>query len=77
MGISASPSCVVQGRYLLGGCQESAVFLDLFQKIAGLKKEGESEEAKEGPREEVGEKGEEDGVVAGGDEMEVTKENAS
>ncbi len=33
MGISASPSYVIQGRYLLGGCQESPVFLDLFDKI--------------------------------------------
>ena len=34
LGVAASPSYVVQGRYSVGGCQEPAVFLDLFDKIA-------------------------------------------
>ncbi len=31
--ISAVPSYVVNGRFRVGGCQESSVFLELFDKI--------------------------------------------
>ena len=34
MGVSASPTFVVQGRYRVGGAQEPGVFLALFEKIS-------------------------------------------